>query len=275
VGDFDTITQFCIAPDIFLHYIERRLDIQHHPAEVMSDELSLFGAYLESRLQAKRLWEQDGKPVNGFALDGFDKKFDLWISYKRGELANEPEIKLDIPNEIHEMLIELRNRHDDSSRWIAFSLLDLSDSGLAALSQMMKELRSAKLTPGMFRRVVHQEGDTVISVTASIDVPREQLRERTRFRATLEKYRRKASKSIGIGIFLPDTSRPFENATWIEGPWQYDQDLEKLIEAEPPFVPLAGQKLPGRNQPCVCGSGKKYKKCCQRNIEDARRKGLT
>lgn len=27
----------------------------------------------------------------------------------------------------------------------------------------------------------------------------------------------------------------------------------------------------GRNQPCHCGSGKKYKKCCLRKDEDTRR----
>ena len=26
--------------------------------------------------------------------------------------------------------------------------------------------------------------------------------------------------------------------------------------------PITAPKLPQRNQPCICGSGKKYKKCC-------------
>ncbi|MSE17613.1 YecA family protein, partial [Pantoea agglomerans] len=25
---------------------------------------------------------------------------------------------------------------------------------------------------------------------------------------------------------------------------------------------VAAEKLPGRNDPCPCGSGKKYKQCC-------------
>jgi preprotein translocase subunit SecA len=28
------------------------------------------------------------------------------------------------------------------------------------------------------------------------------------------------------------------------------------------------EKEPGRNDPCPCGSGKKYKKCCGRNESD-------
>jgi uncharacterized protein YecA (UPF0149 family) len=32
--------------------------------------------------------------------------------------------------------------------------------------------------------------------------------------------------------------------------------------ARNPVVKVSGPKLVGVNQPCVCGSGKKYKKCC-------------
>lgn len=30
----------------------------------------------------------------------------------------------------------------------------------------------------------------------------------------------------------------------------------------PPVEPVHADKKPGRNDPCPCGSGKKYKKCC-------------
>ena len=39
--------------------------------------------------------------------------------------------------------------------------------------------------------------------------------------------------------------------------------LEKRPDEEPHNNPFRHkQKLPGRNDPCPCGSGKKYKKCC-------------
>lgn len=39
--------------------------------------------------------------------------------------------------------------------------------------------------------------------------------------------------------------------------------LEKMSDEEPHNNPFRHkQKLPGRNDPCPCGSGKKYKKCC-------------
>jgi SWIM/SEC-C metal-binding protein len=38
-------------------------------------------------------------------------------------------------------------------------------------------------------------------------------------------------------------------------------DLEKLLN---PSQPVKSDKI-GRNDPCPCGSGKKYKKCCGAN----------
>ena len=35
-------------------------------------------------------------------------------------------------------------------------------------------------------------------------------------------------------------------------------DLEKALN---PPMPVKSEKI-GRNDPCICGSGKKYKKCC-------------
>ena len=43
------------------------------------------------------------------------------------------------------------------------------------------------------------------------------------------------------------------------------EDVEaeaKLVKETEKVKPLAGAGQPGRNDPCPCGSGKKYKKCC-------------
>jgi uncharacterized protein YecA (UPF0149 family) len=37
---------------------------------------------------------------------------------------------------------------------------------------------------------------------------------------------------------------------------------EKLIKETPKTEPIKGEAKPNRNDPCPCGSGKKYKKCC-------------
>jgi uncharacterized protein YchJ len=37
---------------------------------------------------------------------------------------------------------------------------------------------------------------------------------------------------------------------------------KKLIKETKKVDPLEAKPEPGRNDPCPCGSGKKYKKCC-------------
>jgi SWIM/SEC-C metal-binding protein len=40
------------------------------------------------------------------------------------------------------------------------------------------------------------------------------------------------------------------------------EDLAGLRKLEKPPKPVKVKETPGRNDPCPCGSGKKYKKCC-------------
>jgi len=37
---------------------------------------------------------------------------------------------------------------------------------------------------------------------------------------------------------------------------------QELLDNTPPVEPIKAEETPGRNDPCPCGSGKKYKKCC-------------
>ena len=42
-----------------------------------------------------------------------------------------------------------------------------------------------------------------------------------------------------------------------------DVEAEKeLLEKTEKVEPIQADKAPGRNDPCPCGSGKKYKNCC-------------
>ncbi len=40
------------------------------------------------------------------------------------------------------------------------------------------------------------------------------------------------------------------------------EDIADVVKLLNPPVRMQAEKRPGRNEPCPCGSGKKYKKCC-------------
>ena len=271
VADLETVAQFCDGPDVFLHYVEKRLATQNEKIGIQADELDLFGAYLQTRLQPSRLWEREGINPTAIMLTGYSQQFDDWASFQRGDRTNSPAINLEIPGEIKAILAELRKRDDHASRWIAFALLDLSDQILAVIAKGFDDLRTAQFKSGMFRTLKFTEDETLVLIVATGGGLHDPLPARTHLRAMIEKYRHKSLKGVAFGVDALNSSRPFECALWFDGSWQYDAEMEKLIDDEPPFVPAPGTRLPGRNELCMCGSGKKFKKCCLAMFESGRR----
>jgi preprotein translocase subunit SecA len=53
-----------------------------------------------------------------------------------------------------------------------------------------------------------------------------------------------------------------EEVARLEAQVQKPRMLFNLGEHEPELLPIKGKKRVGRNDPCTCGSGQKYKKCC-------------
>ncbi|MNI50700.1 hypothetical protein D3C73_1053820 [compost metagenome] len=81
------------------------------------------------------------------------------------------------------------------------------------------------------------------------------------------KYAQKAERWFGMSLDVA-TGRPRFGLMMAE-PWAADPDMDELVADLPqPEVVRAARmpKLvtnkPGRNEPCPCGSGRKFKKCC-------------
>lgn len=82
------------------------------------------------------------------------------------------------------------------------------------------------------------------------------------------KYKSKADHWIGIGC-LRDSDRFVDGFVLNDKEWQFDEAMEKEIKwmfqgKNKGTYKKLGKKV-GRNEPCPCGSGKKYKHCCGRN----------
>jgi hypothetical protein len=84
--------------------------------------------------------------------------------------------------------------------------------------------------------------------------------------------------------FLPEhvDDLPFQSEKVVEGSYGVGDDVEVRIAAHggdwmfdlpPRLEPVVHGPRVGRNEPCPCGSGKKYKKCCLAKDEAARRGG--
>jgi hypothetical protein len=259
----DNLSRFCPGPDAFLHYIERRLAIQREGIRFSGSELDLFGYYLRSRLHPTELHIPENAGPVIVCAHGEQEPFDKVIEkeFLGEKSAWHPDFEL--PEVVLAVLRELRKLNEDSSaRWITFSLLSFSRKGIETVNYMFQNIRKVPLTPDRLRGVRAVVDGMPIAFTATDDLSRDDLRERTVLRGIIEKYRHKASKCISFGIRVSETTIPFEHAVWLEGDWAFDPEGEKLLTMEPDTWPMPKTSLPGRNDKCLCGSGKKFKKCC-------------
>ena len=99
-----------------------------------------------------------------------------------------------------------------------------------------------------------------------LDIP--VITERLNYRCRLEKYQRKKRVCVGLGVYgsgTDPTKLQVAVVEYIQSDWYSEPDLEEELQREIPTLPAV---LPGRNKPCFCGSGKKYKKCCLLKVEE-------
>jgi hypothetical protein len=264
LSDLDLITRFAGSPDVFLHYVQRRLDLQRSEKEIRGDELDVFGLYLDTRLHPSQFWKRkgdDGREFDILHLTGGSERFDEWIQAEQGVRKDRTDIRLKLPPRFASIIDELRRFDDDGARWISFALLGLSHNAVSRIEANLDNLRKQVRSNGHLLRLTVNDGGVAVSIVAALGLTTNELRQQTAFRAGLEKYRLKASASVALGIDAADTTKPFAFAFWVEGPWQSDPIWNEALNKERPKG-MPGEKLPGRNEPCICGSGKKFKKCC-------------
>lgn len=267
-SDLELLTYANFSPDSFLHYISRRLSVLEDISQWHGDEVDMFMAYLDCRLLLCNI-SSDGKGrPNSLFITGHSEKMDQLMAFNRGEYPDKPEIKLQLPSGVEPIFEQLKSWDDNGARWISFSLLELENETLYNISQVIYELKHTDIPHNGFRRTTFHHEDTVISIIGSSTASFEQLKERMTFRGLSEKYRRKAKKSIVFGVLCNGDNMIFDIADYIEFDWQKNVEMENILSEEPDFVPLY---IPGRNEQCFCGSGQKYKKCCLRKVERARK----
>ncbi len=107
-------------------------------------------------------------------------------------------------------------------------------------------------------------------LSVKFDCPRQPVR-RVLWQLSREIHEINVSIAIETALALLDEKDGNEP----ESLWLLEQDILKQLPELPPPVVIGGEttmrrSIPklGRNEPCHCGSGKKYKKCCYRKDQD-------
>ncbi|EDS2196345.1 zinc chelation protein SecC, partial [Salmonella enterica] len=147
-------------------------------------------------------------------------------------------------------------------------MLSLSSEAIENIDQMAKKtiyLSSIDKKHHDFSTVIGGIGFTVHSNYYDKSAAEKQLHTHCMKR----KYITKVKKWIGIHV-SPDTYI-VNYGVMLDFNWSYSEEIERTIgpsSIKNTLINVNGimtqVKRPGRNDPCFCGSGKKFKKCCLR-----------
>ena len=118
---------------------------------------------------------------------------------------------------------------------------------------------------GTVRELAEKYGQEVLTMVGFLDGINESLKEEN----PIETMEEDTVVSLAF-----DKEKLYKNMVAAKADWLYElpqwkeiyseEELKKLYKEQKESTTIRKGKKVGRNDPCPCGSGKKYKKCCGR-----------
>lgn len=274
IDDLFVLKRFLPTPGEFAHYIEVRQAVAKMRRAHLFDEFDHLGAYLKKNRFDQDIADQlkDGK-MNMVIWNGMSDIVDK--SFEDEDSGSRPFPTQDFPKEVLELLRAL-----DATRargWLSAEshIRDLGEESRSNLAKMLRNLRQTLNQHPARYFVLCGGGGPLFVWLQQYDQPIDWAKVNDK--ASAGALAVKASSTIGVvaevsadgsyqraqsfAVNIP-TSRTEENAHIYEDAARMAQPTRAVNLNQPKNVtPLVRTKMPGRNDPCPCGSGVKYKRC--------------
>ena len=177
---------------------------------------------------------------------------------------NEPQRRTEVIEWYKSVIDEIVERKEDKtiidSKWIGFMVRELIDIQAIELTSQITELYNQGL---VFKEIAGNLSDCMIEIADESKI----TRKKPLFEDTIDRYDyyrdnwhyyRTSDRDI-FGRKIVDKESSYEEVKETCDDVDNDSSYEDVKDTTP--LPVAKPKA-GRNDPCPCGSGKKYKKCC-------------
>ncbi|GMM92992.1 SEC-C metal-binding domain-containing protein [Qipengyuania sp. MTN3-11] len=262
----DVICEFLTSPLYFLSYVNRR--VNYHERLTVVSEFTILGFHLKSNL-----WIDDDTHL--LALDdsmGID--LDTAFTIRRrgipGKATPEGILTRLKTTYVGRLLAAIERSSEPPLIDLGFALLKLSEETFAVIengvTQICKQTeRDSRLHDFTVTFGDQTEGLTVHCGIGSSPESAQKLFDHCERR----KYASKANQWFGLSVRHTDGMPKF--GVNLKSRWKPDERLRETTKGMNMMgnLRLVGRQLKrikvGRNEPCPCGSGIKYKKCCLKN----------
>lgn len=261
----DVLTEILDTPLHLLNYLALRAKFDKQL--LVEQEITTLGYHLKHNL-----WLED--QYDTVTLGGeFTSSLDIAMSARRTGVPGEQKTKGILTRfdgtPIGRLISEFEAEPIPELVSLGLFFLQLSSDAANHLNNGILQLMRLSAEDGKLRdiSVPHETEKSGVTIHVS-PFSETTARDRLLTHCQLRKYDKKSDSWYGL-LLAPGTGK-VRGALLIEEKWKHDSRIEKALDAWPrsPMLPIRRlskritRKKVGRNSPCPCGSGKKYKKCC-------------
>lgn len=260
----DVLTEMLSSPLWLLSYLNRRANYREKITAI--NELTVLSYHLK-----QNLWVGDDMDfvmlADDVAID-LDTAFTVRRQGIEGTLTPEGILTHLGETLVGRILHAIERRPKPELIDLGFMLLTLSGDTLDQLEHGLKEISSQTRRDGQRHDFTLAFGDSGLTVHCSTGSNQEAL-ERLADHCRLRKYAHRADSWFGLVVRASDGLPKF--GLNLSFPWSPDTrmaEATKGMSLRGNFrkgTPWTATPKIGRNQPCPCGSGKKFKRCCLNN----------
>lgn len=266
----DVLCEMLDTPLHFFSFLHRRLDLFHHARS--ESEMAVLSYHL-----VHNLWfdeEYDFVDLGG----EFSTHLDAALLVRREGLPGEPTprgILTKLQGTLHHRIAaEIGAYEADNVLDFGYYLLAMSETAAEEFSEACAYILESTAKDGMRHDFTLATGSIGITVHASINADAKTYEE-LYAHCEFKKYQQKADKWFGLAIW-PGRSSITRMVLGLTHAWERSEEMDqylagaklqtgaKTVRNAMRQDRLLSAKKPGRNDPCPCGSGVKYKKCCLR-----------
>ncbi len=263
----DAMTEMLQSPLQFFSYVNRRAN---YAEQLMaSQELTILGYHL-----TKNLWVQPDVSLMHLH-DDFSAGLDIAMAVRRagvqGIATPDGVLTRFGKTTVGRVVKEIEARPDPATIDLGFLLVAMSEQAVIEMSRAVDRVAARTRADGKLHDLTFgfKEGPGI--TFHCTDEPVQVAGPRLQSYCELRKYKEKAEEWFGLCMSSVGPNARF--GVSLVFPWNQDAYMDEKTENMQPPGPIdqvldalmkgrnPARKV-GRNDPCPCGSGRKYKKCC-------------
>lgn len=283
IDDLLVYEKYFDNPLLFIHFLHQRRKATKNRHIALNDELDHLGLYIDQNWYSESITdrveglEDQEKLGNGslsmIMFDGFRDELNDWFEslYTESHRATKP--KQDFPILLEKILTALGTMpSNDSRRLAAFFILDFNDEEREKINETL-EVRQNEIVPPNYVLELQAHSSDIIPISIfSEHKPNYNdltiCRDKTMAAIVDRNERARILLNITFGkggsVLSCQTEMIKADDITENDRVRLEPHIENLRRMRKRSIESRTSKKIGRNEPCPCGSGNKYKKCCGR-----------